>query len=1038
MGEENACFILKQYLGFHDTYRKIYGKKSLVLMMVGQFYEIYGIITDTLAIGPELYELSDLLNIQVSRRNKKIKEISYDNFLMAGFPEHALLKFQNILLSHDYTVIIVNQVTPKPNPERKVVEIVSPGTTIEDYNQSDSNYLVSMFIASYPTVENVPIVSVGLSAIDISTGKNFVHSVQSSVSDPKIWKDEVFRLIHNYGPKEVLIHCEESSDVLEEWCHFWNLKRENVYWNFCESKEFLKPSYQNAYYRKIYTDCGSLTPIEYLGFERCPEITMSHIYMIEFIYQHKIENIREIHCPTIENSQTHLILSHNCMYQLYLIGQKEHASETYDSLLSLLNRCKTAIGRRLCRERLLYPILDTDTLNQRYATIAEFQKGSLYEACMPHLQKITDVEKSFRKMGLGVLNPYEFYSQHQSLLCLLKLGEILGDEFETLESHFTEGFREMLQMTRSFIQSYESLFVLDELEKYSLATMDTSVFQKDVYPELDELDTKFRECQETIEIIADNLGHAIDPKKTDVVKISYTDKFGYELQTTKIRGQTLAKRLAKRTKDALVFKKQGTTVCELSKRDVVISQRGSNAIIRIPLVESLSQKIISVKKQIQTINRENYLENLRKLHKEYKETFKTIVDFIGLIDLNATIAKISVKNIYTRPQIAESDKSFLDARDIRHPLVEKIQTDVPYIPNDVRLSEEGLLLFGTNACGKSTLMKSVGLTVIMAQAGFYVPCSEFTYSPYTQIFTRILNNDNIFRGQSSFAVEMSELRGIVERCDHKSLVLGDELCSGTENVSALSIVSAGLKTLANKRASFVFTSHLHQLMEIPMVREIPNLNVCHLKIRYDSERDLLIYDRKLAQGSGPPIYGLEVCKAMGLDSEFLALAKSVQLQITGESPTFLSDKQSHYNSQITMDVCQVCSQPSTETHHIQEQQTADEHGNIQHFHKNIKHNLVPLCEECHQKVHNENLRIYGYEMTDKGPKLHYEYLGGSEKPPRTRKKKFSDKDIAIILQYKDAILDKRTKVAHCATNLSLAHNIDISTQTLMKIIKGTY
>ena len=122
---------------------------------------------------------------------------------------------------------------------------------------------------------------------------------------------------------------------------------------------------------------------------------------------------------------------------------------------------------------------------------------------------------------------------------------------------------------------------------------------------------------------------------------------------------------------------------------------------------------------------------------------------------------------------------------------------------------KGVLLFGTNAAGKSSLMKAVGLNVILAQAGFYVACSEFQIKPYTQIFTRILNNDNIFKRQSSFAVEMSELRSILKRSDNKSLVLGDEVCSGTETTSALSIVSASLKTLSDIKCSFIFTSHLH-------------------------------------------------------------------------------------------------------------------------------------------------------------------------------------------------------------------------------------
>ena len=142
--------------------------------------------------------------------------------------------------------------------------------------------------------------------------------------------------------------------------------------------------------------------------------------------------------------------------------------------------------------------------------------------------------------------------------------------------------------------------------------------------------------------------------------------------------------------------------------------------------------------------------------------FDKIVELIGFVDLNTCLAKISIENVYCKPEIIDSNKSMFSAKSIRHPIVERVQTEIEYIPNDVTLGENGLLLYGTNACGKSTLMKSIGLTLIMAQAGFFVPCKEFIYSPYTQIFTRILNNDNIFKRQSSFYVEISELIGILK------------------------------------------------------------------------------------------------------------------------------------------------------------------------------------------------------------------------------------------------------------------------------------
>ena len=163
-----------------------------------------------------------------------------------------------------------------------------------------------------------------------------------------------------------------------------------------------------------------------------------------------------------------------------------------------------------------------------------------------------------------------------------------------------------------------------------------------------------------------------------------------------------------------------------------------------------------------------------------------------------------------------------------------------------------MLLFGTNASGKSSLMKGIGLNIILAQAGFYVACKEFRYNPYHYLFTRINNNDNIFKGESSFAVEMGELRNILKRSNDKSLVLGDELCSGTENISALSIFSSSVVKLNERKTNFVFATHLHDLCKIKEVTELEKVKMYHLKVIFDNETGELVYDRKLEEGNGPP------------------------------------------------------------------------------------------------------------------------------------------------------------------------------------------
>ena len=1023
---EEPCFILKEYIKYHDENIKKYGENTVVLMQVGSFYEIYSVQNEKLNLGADIYQLADILGIQVVRRNKSIREITLENFLMSGWNMYATEKFQKILLNHNYTIVYVDQVSATPNPERKITNIISPGTMIENYNNNDNNYLLSVYLNSYPQQYNKYIYVIGLSAIDISTGENTVHKIISSLDDNTLWKDELFRLIHYYSPKECLFHSEIDLSK-EEISNIFQLDNKSIHYNLYNNPDFKKPSYQNEYFKKIF-DTGFLTPIEYLGFDEC-EMTLSYLYMIQFIHEHKLENLNHLPKPTLKSDMNKLILSNNTIYQLYLVPNKEHETEKYNSLLNILNKCNTPIGRRLCKNRLLYPIIDKNILRERYDMIEKFQKDKLYENITPFLKKILDIEKLHRRMGLSICSPYEFFSIHTSYHYLIK---ILKTTAEALPE-INEKYKTTILQLNNYMNHYQSVFLINELEKYSLTNMITNVFQKDIYPELDDIQKNINNGLSMINLICEKLNKYIDPKRKGCIKQDNNEKYGYYLYVTDNRAKTFQKSVKN-----LVNKNIQIGEINLDLNNVKFTKRGGTTHLEFKELLDITNKYSCDRLKIQGINKELFIKSIDEYFNLYKNLFIELVDLVGFIDLNCNLAKLSIDNVYCKPEIIDSseDKSIFIGKDTRHPIVEKVQREIEYIPNDIELSENGILLYGTNACGKSTLMKSIGLTLIMAQAGFFVPCSSLKYSPYTQIFTRILNNDNIFKRQSSFAVEMGELRSILKRSDNKSLVLGDEVCSGTETTSALSIVSAALKNLSDIKCSFIFTSHLHQLMDINLVKNIESLQVYHLKILYNPETEVLIYQRKLEKGSGPAIYGLEVCKSLNLGDDFISLARNVQMEISDINQTLLNEKHSNYNNELVMDKCQICKKNSEHTHHIKEQNTADSNNIIDHHHKNINHNLVQLCESCHHKVHNENLRIYGYIQSSEGIVLNYEYINMNQ--IINHKKKFSQKDLQTILNYKDDIDNKILKKSSLLKKLELIHHIQISGSTLNKVLNGKY
>ena len=228
----------------------------------------------------------------------------------------------------------------------------------------------------------------------------------------------------------------------------------------------------------------------------------------------------------------------------------------------------------------------------------------------------------------------------------------------------------------------------------------------------------------------------------------------------------------------------------------------------------------------------------------------------------------------------------------------------------------------------------------MAQAGLYVPCSCFFYKPYNKIFTRILGNDNLFKGLSTFAVEMSELRTILTLSDDNSIVIGDELCSGTESDSARSIFTAGVEWLHNSKATFMFATHFHEINDYEEMSELERVKMMHMAVTYDKKRDLLIYDRKLREGPGDNMYGLEVCKSLNLPDQFLSRAHAIRMKYDPKTSNILAQKKTRYNAKKLKGSCEICGAAGEEVHHLKHQASADVNQFIESHHKNHPANLV--------------------------------------------------------------------------------------------------
>lgn len=967
--------IIDEYLKYRDEYRNKYGESTLILMQIGSFYEAYSIIENC----PYLYKIGDICNMQISRKNKSIKEISKNNPLMAGFPTHALDKFLQILLQHNYTIVKIDQTTQPPNPERKITDIISPSTNI-NITSKKSNYILVFYFEEISGLLNV-----GISGVDLTTGKSFVYENGASKTDPQFTFDECYRILTTYNPTEVLILSDKISDKNKQLIllivNGSNYLIHAKWENYELHNHIQKLEYQNKILEKSFQNNSMLSIIEFLNLERYTIGRLSFCCLLQFAYEHNSEIIKELNIPELLEQSQILTIEYNSSLQLNIISHNDNERP----LLEILNRCSTAFGSRRFKERLLNPINNREELNKRYQKVEEILKDNKFKIINKYLNNIIDLERVKRRILLKKLNPCEWGSIINSLEHSI---EALG----IIEDHSS------IEIIRDFLEELKVLDI-DECSKYNLNDIKSNIFTVGYLPNIDKLMIIYKEKLDFLDKIVEFISSIDD----STCKLDFNANEGFFITITK-----------KRFENAL--KKNKTYMSKFEKK---LSSNNSTYKLLSPEINEASSIIENTLNEIQSNVSREYLKFLEEFLNKNKERVSLIIENLIDLDINSCNARNAFDYCYYKPIIdMTTDNSYIEAENLRHPIIERISTDVEYIGNDVSLNQSGILLYGINSSGKSSFMKAIGLSIIMAQAGMFVPATTFIYNPYNHIMTRICGNDNIYKGMSSFVVEMTELRNILQRADKNSLVIGDEICCGTEAISGVCIVSSAINELINKKASFIFTSHLHELTSIsllkPKIEEGKQLKVYHMHIEVMDDK--IVYERKLKEGQGSNIYGIDVCKSLDMPSSFMINAEIIKKELQGLNTTIVNTKQSTYNSNVYIDICQVCNiNKGTETHHINYQVNSNKNGKFDNFNKNATHNLVCICEDCHKKEHSGEIGIIGYKQTSNGVKLEI------DKKPRLLKlikrgrdnwfirNKISDKFIVATIEEVITFYNKQTK-----------------------------
>ena len=962
---------VEEYIQFHTTHIHKYGMKTYTLMEVGKFYESYSFNLDVCdENGPNLWEISGLINIQHTKRNSK-EPSSRSNPYLVGFPIAYLADKMKILMDNCYTVVLMNQIEISPGKFiRKVSNVCTPGLNMVT-NTSYSNYIVSIYLKG-EEIKNKELLSIGAIACDITTNKIFYTESYATVLDDKLSLDELALFIKIYYPKEILIHINTKNTNIDFIKSYLELSDIPIKVFDEINPHYFKLQYQTEIVKNIYPKHGIISPIEYIGFAKLPYCMVSFVILLDYINSINPSLLNNLSIPKKFYGKPTLRLENNAISQLNVFRNQVDMNITnkkFKSLFDIVDNTSTSIGKRFMIDILNNPLTDEDIIQNMYDITEVIINNKYYEKYMTQLKMIGDIEKIYRKMILKNVTSHDLYIFIQSITTFNDIMAEINNDSDLID---IIDYPKNINNIHLLVQHCEKIFNIEGLKASTDGT--SSFYNTSVHPDIDKLYELLSDKINFIENLREKLSSLLG--KSKILTTKKNDRNGYYYGITKIRATQLQEKL----KD-IKYIQVGNI--KINTSDIVFKPNPVGIIkIIVPEIDTNSDDIINIKNEIREILNTHFTSDISDIVSQFGPIIKNAINFISKFDYCVSNAKTSTLYGYTRPVIDNQEYGYVECEQLRHPIIERL-IDYEYVAHDVSLGKnlKGLLLYGLNSSGKSSMMKALGIGIIMAQCGMFVPAKKFIYSPYTSIFTRISGNDNIFKELSSFSVEMIELKAIWKRSDMKSLIIGDEVCRGTEQVSANSIVAATLIRLSQQKASFIFATHLHEIVKLPQIQKIKNIKAFHLSVSYDNKNDRLVFDRLLKEGSGEEIYGITVAKYIIQDDDFTTMANDIKNEIIGIKNNIIQPKVSKYNSHVYINKCSICGRQlqvkddivNLDTHHINHQKDCIDGvvGDKKFMKKNDKSNLIILCKKCHNRLHNGEITIDKYIASTSGKILKY-------------------------------------------------------------------
>jgi DNA mismatch repair protein MutS len=741
---------------------------------------------------------------------------------LAGVPWHSADTYIARLIKAGYKVAICEQIEDasqsKGIVKRDVVQVVTPGTTVSEriLSQERNNYLLAIDMQDG---------TVGLAAVDLSTGEFELEEVEQSHLDGEL---------EQMAPTEVLVPSGRESFYRE-------LIGRLLPATTVSSIDDWRFSYEHAY--RTLTDHFQTTSLKGFGCEDLSLAVGAAGAALQYLKDNQQSTLTHINSLSIVSPKDYMMLDATTVRNLEILEPLREGLKKA-TLGSVLHRVKTTMGARRLERWLRKPLLDRQRINDRMDAVEELvNDASLRQELRASLKQIADLERLIGRVGCGRANARDLNALKESLQVIPNIRTTLNRSQADLLTTTSKQLNDLLPVVEKISNSL--------VDDPPVTLNDGGLIREGYHQELDDVRQVSIAGKSWIARLQEG-----ERRRTNIrsLKVGYNRVFGYYIEVTK---------------------------ANLSKvpENYIRKQTLANAERFItPDLKEQEARVLGAEDRIKEMEYQLFLE-VRDFVAQAAGEVQKNARLLARLDVLASLATVAVENDYRRPVVDESEQ--ISIRQGRHPVVEKLIQGETFVPNDAFLDNQGdqiLIITGPNMAGKSTYLRQVGLIVLLAQMGSFVPAEEARIGLVDRIFTRVGASDSLATGESTFLVEMNETANILHNATRRSLLLLDEIGRGTSTFDGLSIAWAVAEYIHNTpgiSAKTLFATHYHELTELALI--LPRVKNYNVAVK--EWQDHVVFLRKIVEGGCDHSYGIQVARLAGLPAEVIARAKEVLVNL---------------------------------------------------------------------------------------------------------------------------------------------------------------